>query len=50
VLAEWGRRGKALQSGVKASAVPYAEAKRVYDRLIAEKARKGYEVAQESAA
>lgn len=50
VRAEWGRRGKALQSGVKASAVPYEEAKRVFDRLIAEKTRKGYEVARESAA
>lgn len=49
VRAEWGRRGKALQSGVKASAVPYEEAKRVYDKLIAEKVRKGYEVAERDA-
>lgn len=50
VRAEWGRRGKALQGGVKASAVPYAEAKRGYDKLVAEKVRKGYEVAREGAA
>ena len=49
VRAEWGRRGKALQSGVKASPVPYPEAKRIYDKLIAEKTRKGYEVAEHDA-
>jgi bifunctional non-homologous end joining protein LigD len=34
VEAQWGRRGSALQSDVKANGVPYEEAKRVYDRIL----------------
>jgi len=41
VRAQWGRRGSALQSDVKASGVPYQEAKRVYDRILREKTSKG---------
>jgi predicted DNA-binding WGR domain protein len=46
VRAEWGRRGKALQSGVKASGVTYGEAKRLYDRLVEQKRGKGYQIAR----
>ena len=39
----YGRRGATLSTGAKTQApVPYEEAKRVYDRLIAEKTAKGY--------
>ena len=39
----YGRRGATLTSGVKTQApVDYNEAKRIYDRLIAEKTAKGY--------
>src|SRR5580658_3065497 len=44
VVAQWGRRGSALQSDVKASGVNYEEAKRVYDRLLREKTGKGYQI------
>ncbi len=43
VQAQWGRRGSALQSDVKASGVTYEEAKRVYDRILREKVGKGYQ-------
>jgi predicted DNA-binding WGR domain protein len=46
VEAQWGRRGSALQSDVKANGVPYEEAKRVYDRILREKTSKGYQIAQ----
>src|SRR6266852_4790513 len=46
VNAQWGRRGSALQSDAKVSCVAYAEAKRVYDRIIREKTGKGYRIAQ----
>jgi bifunctional non-homologous end joining protein LigD len=46
VNAQWGRRGSALQSDTKVSSVAYAEAKRVYDRIIREKTGKGYCIAQ----
>src|SRR5713101_4249231 len=46
VQAQWGRRGSALQSDVKANGVPYEEAKRVYDRILREKTGKGYQIAQ----
>jgi len=46
VEAQWGRRGSALQSDVKANGVPYEEAKRVYDRILREKTGKGYQIAQ----
>ncbi len=46
VNAQWGRRGSALQSDTKVSSVAYAEAKRVYDRIIREKTGKGYRIAQ----
>ena len=45
VRARWGRRGKGCQEQVKATAVPLAHARRVYDDLIAAKIKKGYEVA-----
>jgi len=40
---QYGRRGSALQSGQKnAVPVPYDEAKRLYDQLVASKKNKGY--------
>ena len=48
VEAQWGRRGSALQSDIKANSVPYQEAKRVYDRILREKTGKGYQIAQAS--
>ncbi|HYL14605.1 MAG TPA: WGR domain-containing protein [Terriglobales bacterium] len=45
VHAQWGRRGSALQSDMKASGVSYEEAKRIYDRILREKTGKGYQVA-----
>ena len=48
VNAQWGRRGSTLQSDTKASGVPYEEAKRVFDRVLREKAGKGYRVAETS--
>jgi bifunctional non-homologous end joining protein LigD len=40
---QYGRRGAALQSGTKtAQPVEYAKAKRVYDKLVAEKVGRGY--------
>ena len=39
----YGRRGATLQTGTKTSSpVPYDQAKRIYDRLVAEKTSKGY--------
>jgi predicted DNA-binding WGR domain protein len=49
VQAQWGRRGSALQSDVKASGVTYDEAKRVYDRILREKVGKGYQIAEATA-
>jgi bifunctional non-homologous end joining protein LigD len=49
VQAQWGRRGSALQSDVKASGVTYDEAKRVYDRFLREKVGKGYQIAEGTA-
>jgi bifunctional non-homologous end joining protein LigD len=49
VHAQWGRRGSSLQSDVKATGVPYEEAKRVYDRILREKMGKGYQVSQATA-
>ena len=49
VQAQWGRRGSALQSDVKASGTTYEEAKRVYDRILREKTGKGYQIARASA-
>jgi len=49
VEAQWGRRGSALQSDVKANGVPYEEAKRVYDRILREKTGKGYQITQANA-
>jgi len=46
VNAQWGRRGSALQSDTKVNSVGYAEAKRVYDRILREKTGKGYRIAQ----
>ena len=46
VQAQWGRRGSALQTDVKANGVSYEEAKRVYDRVLREKMGKGYQIAQ----
>ncbi|MEP6672809.1 MAG: WGR domain-containing protein [Chthoniobacter sp.] len=43
VLFQFGRRGSALQSGTKTQApVPYDQAKRIYDQLVASKVVKGY--------
>lgn len=40
---QYGRRGKALQSGTKtASPVDFAVAKKEYDKLVSEKTKKGY--------
>ncbi|WP_395792501.1 WGR domain-containing protein [Aquimonas sp.] len=40
---QYGRRGSALTSGSKTvTPVPYAQAKRIYDKLVAEKQGKGY--------
>jgi bifunctional non-homologous end joining protein LigD len=49
VQAQWGRRGSALQSDMKASGVTYEEAKRVYDRILREKIGKGYQIAEATA-
>jgi bifunctional non-homologous end joining protein LigD len=48
VQAQWGRRGSALQSDVKANGVVYEEAKRVYDRILRGKTGKGYQHSQAS--
>jgi len=40
---QYGRRGQSLQTGTKtASPVPYATAKKTYDKLVKEKMSKGY--------
>ena len=40
---EYGRRGQTLQTGAKtASPVPYEKAKTIFDKLVREKAAKGY--------
>ena len=40
---QFGRRGSTLQSGTKTPVpVPYDRAKKVYDKLVAEKKGKGY--------
>src|SRR5580704_7587130 len=49
VHAQWGRRGSALQSDVKANGMTYEEAKRVYDRILREKVGKGYQIAEATA-
>jgi bifunctional non-homologous end joining protein LigD len=49
VQAQWGRRGSALQSDVKAIGTTYEEAKRVYDRILREKVGKGYQIAEGTA-
>ena len=39
----YGRRGATLQTGAKTAApVPFEKAKKIYDKLIAEKTGKGY--------
>jgi bifunctional non-homologous end joining protein LigD len=41
---QYGRRGSALASGTKTSVpVPYVQAKKIYDKLVAEKVGKGYQ-------
>jgi hypothetical protein len=49
VPAQRGPRGSALQSDVKTSNTIYEEAKRVYERILREKAGKGYQIAQATA-
>jgi bifunctional non-homologous end joining protein LigD len=47
----YGRRGQALKSGTKTvDALPYVEAKKVFDKLVSEKLAKGYTVAVSGAA
>lgn len=47
---QYGRRGSALQTGSKTPApVDYAKAKKVYDKLVAEKTGKGYTPAESGA-
>src|SRR4051794_14630981 len=43
VEVEWGRRGSTLNKGRKAVRVARAEADRAFERLVREKANKGYE-------
>jgi bifunctional non-homologous end joining protein LigD len=41
---QYGRRGSSLQSGTKTpEPAPYAQALKVYDKLVAEKTSKGYQ-------
>jgi len=41
---QYGRRGSSLASGTKTSVpVPYVQAKKIYDKLVAEKIGKGYQ-------
>lgn len=48
---QYGRRGGPLQSGTKtASPLPYDKAKKVYDKLVAEKTGKGYTPGESGAA
>lgn len=42
VAAQYGRRGSALTSQVKASAIDYAKAKKTFDKIKREKLAKGY--------
>ena len=43
VTCAWGRRGATMQTGTKTqSPVPYEAAKKIFDKLIAEKTAKGY--------
>lgn len=42
VAFQYGRRGKPLSAGEKGTGLPYEKALKVYDRLVAEKAAKGY--------
>lgn len=47
----YGRRGSALKAGTKtAASVPYERAKKVYDKLVAEKLSKGYSTGEAGAA
>jgi bifunctional non-homologous end joining protein LigD len=51
VTFRYGRRGEALKSGTKtASPVSYADAKATYDKLVAEKVKKGYSPGADGAA
>lgn len=44
----YGRRGTALQTGTKTQTpVAYADAKKIYDKLVAEKQAKGYSPGEE---
>jgi len=48
---QYGRRGNALSTGTKtAVALPYPNAKIVYDKLVNEKVKKGYSTGQEGTA
>jgi hypothetical protein len=49
VLSAAGAGGSSLQSDVKTSNTAYKEAKRVHDRILQEKAGKGYQIAQATA-
>ena len=45
----YGRRGSSMQHGIKTTAsLPYAQAKKIYDKLVQEKRAKGYVVGPES--
>lgn len=44
VAFEYGRRGSTLQTGLKAQAVGLRDALKIYDKLVAEKTGKGYQI------
>jgi predicted DNA-binding WGR domain protein len=43
VMGHYGRRGGKIKSDVKCTGVSYADAKKVFDQVLAEKIKKGYE-------
>jgi hypothetical protein len=45
--AEWGRRGKSMQSQVKGVFEGEWEAKRAFHGLVGEKTQKGYQIVEE---
>jgi len=45
--AEWGRRGKSMQSQVKGAFEGEWEAKRAFHGLVGEKTQKGYQIVEE---
>ncbi len=43
VMAQWGRRGSALHDEVKIAGASFEEAKKLYDKTLNSKLKKGYQ-------